>query len=240
MESTTRWGKGTRVHDADRGREMLLNAAINCITRDGLKLTTMQNIADEAHITRRTVHRYFPTKRDLILEVTLYIEDKTFQSIEQTASRYEDDFFAYLEEAIVLGVNGLTVMEHFKEQVSSDAEAEADTEPGLEIAANAYHDAQLARWVRLLRKPYRNQVALKRSERSIASLETYAELAILFVTGHYQLQSSEKRIRESFRNMRALSLRYSNGLDQDRYDLPVPSDALTKPGAQRVKSLFMK
>lgn len=238
MESTTRWGKGTRVHDADRGREMLLNAAINCITRDGLKLTTMQNIADEAHITRRTVHRYFPTKRDLILEVTLYIEDKTFHSIEQAASRYEDDFFAYLEEAIVLGVSGLTVLEHFKEQVSSDAET--DSEPGLEITANAYHDAQLTRWARLLRKPYRNQVALKRGEQSIASLETYAELAILFVTGHYQLQSSEKRIRESFRNMRALSMRYHNSVDQDRYDIPVQGDTLARPAGQRVKSLFMK
>ncbi len=234
MERTTRWGTKTRVHDANRGREILLNAAVSCISRDGLKLTTMQKIAEEAQISRRTVHRYFQSKRKLISEVTMYIEDKTFLSIESKANPYQHDFFDYLEEAVVLGVSGLTVVANFKSKLGLDEET--GDEASFDAARRKFHDEQLSRWVRLLRKPYRNHTeAIHNKKVNVAPLEIYAELAILLVTGHYQLQSSEAEIRASFRDISALAQRHT---EFGKRESPASSNPQVNSNSRHIKSLF--
>ncbi|MFI8088475.1 TetR/AcrR family transcriptional regulator [Streptomyces sp. NPDC086080] len=49
------------------GRERVLTAAISLFARRGIAATTMEDIAAEAPVSKRTLYAHFPTKEDLVL-----------------------------------------------------------------------------------------------------------------------------------------------------------------------------
>src|SRR5215470_2800500 len=51
-------------------RERLLDAASRCVARDGLAVTGIASVADEAGVSRPTVYRYF-ADRDALVEAAL-------------------------------------------------------------------------------------------------------------------------------------------------------------------------
>lgn len=69
--STTqqRWGQGTRQPATGTGQELILAAAIRCYSRQGLEVTTIEDVAREAQIARRTVYRYFPSRQAILQAV---------------------------------------------------------------------------------------------------------------------------------------------------------------------------
>ena len=197
MDSPSRWGHGARYHDADRGKETLLNVAIECLARKGFRATTMQDVAAAAHVSRRTVYRYFSGKNDMLREAVYFSQGMAFSAMQAAAEPYQDDFFHYFEEAVVAGV---------RYYMSVDLETKAAlTKNDKHIRNFLEHDWLIDKWMILLRVPYLNYIGKHPDAKNVVKLESYAELATLLVTGHCQLQSSEDSVRESFKNMMALS-----------------------------------
>lgn len=62
-----RWGERCR-HPED-ARDRLINSAVICYRAFGISHTAMNDIAVQARVTRPTVYRYFPTRRDLLKAV---------------------------------------------------------------------------------------------------------------------------------------------------------------------------
>jgi AcrR family transcriptional regulator len=57
---------GQRERKARRTREAIVAAAIGLFDRRGFDATTVDEIAEAAEVSRRTVFRYFPTKEDIL------------------------------------------------------------------------------------------------------------------------------------------------------------------------------
>ena len=67
-------------------QERIVRAALDCFSAQGIKKTSMDDIAQAAGVTRVTVYRYFADKRDLVREA--------FLSIERIFQRADHDFAA--------------------------------------------------------------------------------------------------------------------------------------------------
>ncbi len=65
-----RWGPDAPLTD-EAARERLLDAAEACFDRFGVAKTTIEDIAREAKVSRRTVYRYFAGRDELIVDVLL-------------------------------------------------------------------------------------------------------------------------------------------------------------------------
>ena len=61
-------GQRKRNLPADERRRLLLDAATELFSEKGLRIT-VQALADRVHVTQPLVHRYFPTKADLITAI---------------------------------------------------------------------------------------------------------------------------------------------------------------------------
>lgn len=69
MKQQQRWGNNAREDDSQSGRSRILLAAKRCYARQGIAATTLDEIAGEAKITRRTIYRYFHNKKAIIQAV---------------------------------------------------------------------------------------------------------------------------------------------------------------------------
>lgn len=61
-----RWGNNKRWTKQDDARRIILNAAIGCFEKKGVKSTTIEEIAKAASITRRTIYHYFKSKNEIL------------------------------------------------------------------------------------------------------------------------------------------------------------------------------
>lgn len=100
MKTNKRWGSGARVDDLDTGKKMLLQAAVQCFTSKGIKATTIEDIANVANVTRRTVYRYFAGKPDIIATLMKIERAKMFRRLAEEIEPYQDDFPRLVEECI--------------------------------------------------------------------------------------------------------------------------------------------
>src|SRR5690554_1573275 len=95
-----RWGNGARVDDVETGQKILLRAAVECFTTRGIKATTIEDIAKEANVTRRTVYRYFNGKSDILAALIATERDRMFQKLTDHVRALQDDFPRMLEESM--------------------------------------------------------------------------------------------------------------------------------------------
>ncbi|MFI5782422.1 TetR/AcrR family transcriptional regulator [Nocardia sp. NPDC051570] len=58
--------RGLREQAKARVRREVIHTALRLFERQGFEQTTVQEIADEAHVARRTVHRHFPSKTAIV------------------------------------------------------------------------------------------------------------------------------------------------------------------------------
>jgi len=66
-----RWGERRALFDDAEAAQLLISAVERCIVRHGTARVSMAEVADEAGVTRSTLYRYFPTRKDLITALLL-------------------------------------------------------------------------------------------------------------------------------------------------------------------------
>ena len=66
-----RWGKQRALFDDGEAARLLLGAVERCIVRHGTARVSMAEVAEEAGVTRSTLYRYFPNRKDLITALLL-------------------------------------------------------------------------------------------------------------------------------------------------------------------------
>lgn len=140
-----RWGNGARVDDLETGKKILLRAAVECFITRGIKATTIEDIAQEANVTRRTVYRYFNGKSDIISALIRVERDRMFRKLADHVRDMQDDFPALLEESIWYAASYLPPEDGKADLVSGINAAEAS--PYL------YSDESSEQWHRILAEP---------------------------------------------------------------------------------------
>lgn len=95
----TRWGTQAPPEDTGVARQRLIDAAETCFSRYGVGKTTVEDVANEASVSRATVYRYFSDRDELILGVLMREAGRYF---ERLADHLETQ--PGLAEAVVEGV----------------------------------------------------------------------------------------------------------------------------------------
>jgi AcrR family transcriptional regulator len=74
---------GLRERHKQRTRDRIIAVALELCERQGFEETTVEQIADAAEVSKRTVNRYFATKEDIVLG---HIDDFVAESIKSLRS----------------------------------------------------------------------------------------------------------------------------------------------------------
>ncbi len=98
-KTNTRWGLDSTIKTLT-AKERLLNAAKACYERKGISKTTMEDIAQEAKVTRRTVYRHFSGQQDILTGV-VYREVNAFWASLLQELEHVDSFGDFLVEALI-------------------------------------------------------------------------------------------------------------------------------------------
>jgi AcrR family transcriptional regulator len=92
-----RWGLDARSESLG-ANERLLDAALRCYEKLGVQKTTVEDIAQEAQITRRTVYRYFKGHKSILYAVVDREMLKSWDLMLRDLSHI-DDFLEFLIES---------------------------------------------------------------------------------------------------------------------------------------------
>ncbi|MDH5359903.1 MAG: TetR/AcrR family transcriptional regulator, partial [Gammaproteobacteria bacterium] len=57
------------IENAEKKRYSIVQAALELFLQHGYGVTSMENVASEAGVTKQTVYRYFPSKETLFVAV---------------------------------------------------------------------------------------------------------------------------------------------------------------------------
>ena len=117
--ASRRWGNGARVDDVDTGKKKLLRAAITCFVSKGVQSTTIEDIANAANVTRRTVYRYYAGKSELISAVIDLERRRLFDMLATACIPYRSDFTRMVEEAVVCAAEILSPSRGSQDLLSS-------------------------------------------------------------------------------------------------------------------------
>lgn len=187
------------AEDCERNKKIVIIAAYHCYLRCGIEKTTQRDIAKEAHLTPRSIQRYFRDRDELLLAVTVYLLRKYNQYVQdyvlQNAARNKtalDEVVLFLEcqKKIYLEYGGVFLLMN-----------------ELDIYFKRYKERYLSSMVVLKKldvmRPYlQNLLRRGIEEHSIhisTSVEDLAELVIATYTGlfhHFNdkyLEEDEKR-----------------------------------------------
>lgn len=102
--ASQRWGSGTRQQEATSGRELILSAAIRCYERQGLSATTIEDVAREAQVARRTVYRYFPSRQAILQAVVDRQADALFNDMAASLPSPPPPFPALVEHCLLYAI----------------------------------------------------------------------------------------------------------------------------------------
>ena len=91
-----RWGTAA-PGDADRARDLLLDAAEACFERSGISGTTMDVIAKQARVSRATVYRYFTGRDTVVAGVILRATERYLEKVQPRITSQPDLSGAVLE-----------------------------------------------------------------------------------------------------------------------------------------------
>lgn len=100
-----RWGAGERVDDRSRGAARVIAAAKACYEESGVGTATIDEIAEKAGVSRRTIYRYFDNKEAILLAV---IEDQAqpfFDAMSRSLTAINtDDFRELLVHCVIFAI----------------------------------------------------------------------------------------------------------------------------------------
>ena len=80
-------------------KDKIVEAARNLFYRYGFKKVSMDEIANEAGVTKRTIYMYFKSKEDL-LKYFIQEEIENMKEIVEEVEKKNNDFFETVNEAI--------------------------------------------------------------------------------------------------------------------------------------------
>jgi AcrR family transcriptional regulator len=124
-----RWA--ARYDGADEAERHLVDAALRCIARWGVRKTTLDDIAREAGVSRATAYRVFPGGKDRLVDVVFCHEaGRLFHSVEA-----ELEAAGSLEDLLVAGVTSLLTLAADHEVLA----AVIEHEPELVLPHFAFH-----------------------------------------------------------------------------------------------------
>ncbi|MBI2705105.1 MAG: TetR/AcrR family transcriptional regulator [Actinobacteria bacterium] len=103
-------------------RARLLDAALACIDRWGLAKTSLEDIANEAGLSRATVYRYFPGGRDQVISETITWEVGHFFARLGEEVADLPDIAAKLERGLVFGHQAIVEHRLLQQVLSTEPE----------------------------------------------------------------------------------------------------------------------
>ncbi|MGE8319502.1 MAG: TetR/AcrR family transcriptional regulator [Comamonas sp.] len=107
MSRQLRWDGASRMENASDGRTLILRAALEAMIAQGVEGFAIDDVAQRASISRRTLYRYFGSKKELIQAVISAENAAFFEEMRRNLSAIEDDFERYLPECICFAVRYL-------------------------------------------------------------------------------------------------------------------------------------
>jgi AcrR family transcriptional regulator len=100
-----RWGAGQRIDDRARGAARIIAAAKICFAECSVASATIDQIAQEAGVSRRTVYRYFDSKAAIILAVVEEQAAPFFEQMHESLRALpEQDFRQVLVHCVLFAV----------------------------------------------------------------------------------------------------------------------------------------
>lgn len=104
MDRQLRWGDASRMDSVHDGRNAILRAALDAMIEHGIDGLSIDDVARRANISRRTLYRYFGTKKELIQGVISVENAAFFEVMQRSLAGFEHDFEAYCEECVCFAV----------------------------------------------------------------------------------------------------------------------------------------
>jgi len=100
-----RWGAGERVDDPEQGAARVIVAARACYAESSVASTTIDQIAQRAGVSRRTIYRYFDNKDAILLAVVEDQAEPFFEQMRQSLAQQDTrDFRALLIHCVLFAI----------------------------------------------------------------------------------------------------------------------------------------
>lgn len=94
--SARRWGAGERIDQPEQGTARIIGAARSCYAEFGVASATIDQIAQRAGVSRRTVYRYFDNKDAIVMAVVEEQAAPFFEQMGASLTRLKTDEFRQL------------------------------------------------------------------------------------------------------------------------------------------------
>lgn len=109
-----RWGNGRREDNVESGRSCILSAAVCCYERKGVGATTIEDVAHEARISRRTLYRYFSSRDELMRGVVEQQAGVFLDELQKLTRRHKGDFHSLLVKSMLFSIERGPGMARYK------------------------------------------------------------------------------------------------------------------------------
>jgi AcrR family transcriptional regulator len=194
VDRQLRWGEAGRKDSAREGRDAILRAALAAIVEMGAENLSIDDVARRANISRRTLYRYYDSKKALIQAVIGAENQAFFDEMQQSLHAFERDFEAYCEACVCFAVryrdrhNGGFHHSYLAKSMSAEV--------------FAYIVENIApMWRQVLEKPYRRHVAERGP--AVPALDTIIALISRLGLAYCLVPAEENAIREQMRLLRS-------------------------------------
>lgn len=104
MDRQLRWGDASRMDSANDARSVILRVALDAMIEQGIDGFSIDDVARRANISRRTLYRYFGTRKELIQGVISVENRAFFEEMQRSLVELEGDFEAYCEACVCFAV----------------------------------------------------------------------------------------------------------------------------------------
>jgi AcrR family transcriptional regulator len=187
-EKHLRWGAGTRNEDETTGKLRIIDAALQCYEAKGLTGTTLEDIAKQAGISRRTLYRYFANKQEIIEAVVEKQAEDFFLQMEKQVSRGQPEFRELLKRCMLYAIKHGPQFSGYQLLLQG---SNANLSAGVYFSGN--HVARL--WHDLLLEPYNTAREEKKFDKDI-KLGALIDWVGRLVLSYVQFPAEEKHIRK--------------------------------------------
>lgn len=192
--ASRRWGSGARVDSVTTGKKKLLKAAITCFVSKGIQSTTIEDIANAANVTRRTVYRYYNGKNELVAAVIDLERRRLFDRLEQACEPFQDDFPRLVEECITRAAEVLSIAAGSPDLLSGNNTADA--------LPHMLSEESNGEWQDLFGDAYRHY---HRSHPELGALDDIIELVGRLVLSFRYVPGDPTTVRKAIRAFLSLS-----------------------------------